>query len=410
MNRKVINLRGLKTAGKGKRLAVLAVDYFTLVIFSFAFLILAVLPISNATPGMTQLTESCVLKQQEVTDLIVSTRLQDYDSANERLVSVSDSAPDYLKKLMLTTFYRNGEDYFTLGANGTKVKTIIDIKDTLDYSTADEAYANDRIRGYYLGFRKTNLASYSSPLADLDLAKLNRDYWLLGTTNQDLVPSDFNSATDSFVLSKDNGALLMAYLNFSDTGGQALNDRLTTLFESVVSQGVSEVETYYTPYLSAFADFTSLYHQYVVVYDLCLVLSFVLGFLVVYLLFPLCFGYDRTLGERFFSLVRTSPDEEKVTLPHVLLRDLILFFESLSSLFFLPLFLGKLTILSLPFIGSITLFQIVVFSFLLDCLSVLFFLFNKSSQTLGDLAGTMTEADRNEHEEGVVYGRTNDPR
>jgi hypothetical protein len=36
----------------------LAVDYFTLVIFSFAFLILAVLPISNATPGMTQLTET----------------------------------------------------------------------------------------------------------------------------------------------------------------------------------------------------------------------------------------------------------------------------------------------------------------------------------------------------------------
>lgn len=410
MNRKVINLKGLKTAGKGKRLAVLAIDYFTLVIFSFAFLILAVLPISNAIPAMSVLTENCVSRQQDVTNLIVSTHLQDYDSANERLVSVADSAPDYLRKLMVTTFYRNGEDYYVSGTNGTKVKTTIDVKDTLDYSTAEDPYVNDRIRGYFLGFRKKNLASYGSPLADLDQAKLNRDYWLLGTTNQDLVPSDFNPATDSFVLSKDNGALLMAYLNFSDSGGKAINDRLTTLYESVLSQGVTEVETYYTPYLTAFTDFTALYHQYVVIYDLCLVISFILGFLVVYLVFPLCFGYDRTLGERFFSLVRTSPEEEKATLPHILLRDLILFFESLSSLFFLPLFLGKLTILSLPFLGSVTLFQIVVFSFLLDCLSVLFFLFNKSSQTLGDLAGTMTAVDRNEHEEGVVYGRTSDPR
>jgi uncharacterized RDD family membrane protein YckC len=366
-----------KTARKGRRFAVLLIDFFTLVIFSFLFFGAVAIPIFNNLGSVTEIASSISSEGKELYSIVDSTRLQDYDESSESLVSLDVSGKEYLQTLLRTSYYQNGLPYYELDGEKKTEKTIS--QEETFFNEAEGTYPTDRISFYYLNFSNAQKLSGSTAR---DRAYLNKTVLSLSGENADLLSSSFRLEQDPFYLSETQSPLLLSYLNYGETGGdgEKLYDRLLTLYKKAINQGISEVENGYPPYLSIF-------------------LSYVLGFLVTYVFFPLCFKDGKTIGYRFFTLALVRNDEETPRFVNHLLRDLILFLDEFWAVFFLPLFIGRLDLLSFALFGPVTLFQILLFSFLLTLVSLVFFFISKDNQTLSEFTSLTYTVNTAEHEE-----------
>jgi hypothetical protein len=125
------------------------------------------------------------------------------------------------------------------------------------------------------------------------------------------------------------------------------------------------------------------------------------GFIITFVLFPCCFKNGKTVGYKFFGFGLVRNDQDKPRLINYILKDLVLLIDQFCAIFFMPLFLGRLNLLSFAFIGSITMFQLVIFSALVALISIVFFFISKDNQSLSEFASSTYTVDIKEHEEAV---------
>ncbi len=386
---RTIDLSNFKTAKKGKRFVCILIDYFLLVIFSFMMFSLAD-PIYENLSYTKNVKSQYEVKQNETIEILKSTYLEKYDESNYGFIKIEKDADNFILSLIKTSYYENEMTYYEK-KDDKKVEVVIEKKDTLSY-LEDGVYINCRISQYYLNFRTENKDLYKSELDILTRKDLNEKYLKLNGDNKDLIPENFD-ITDSFYLSKDNATKLSDYVNFNDDAGKNLYTRIKNLYVDVIDKGIIEVENNYQPYLDSLTEFKNNLYAYSRGFDLCLIISYLLSFIICYVIFPLCFKRGRTLSYRVNSLFPLRNDNVDLRASNYIIKYLLLFIEQFSCVFFLPLFISKLNVLSMPFVFNITLFQLIIFSFLFSILSIVFFFISKDNQTLSEFASNTYSVD-----------------
>ena len=400
-NDNILDSSTYKTAKKGRRLVVMLIDYFLVLLVSFSLFALVIQPIFNQLPSTKEVEKQYKEKQDFVLDEIVSTHLQKKNS-KENLVSVSSESKNYIVKLLkFSTTKYSDIDYYEL-KQGKKEYVEIKTEELLSYQDKDGYYQNDDILYYYLNFRNENKADYVSEIDTYSLIDVNTKLLKLDNENKSLVSSDFDMNADVFYLSKENTKILLDYVNYNTESGKELYQKLSYLYRSVIINAISEVEKSFTPYIEKMNEFNTVYHKYSSMLGWMLVLAYAIAFLICYVPFQLIFKHGRTIGYRFFSLAMSRTDQMELHIWNVIVKDFVTFIMTFSSIFFMPVLLGKIDLLSCYLFGPITLFQTILFSFLMIVVSIVFFFISKSNQTLSDFASQTITVDVREKEDFMI--------
>jgi len=407
MNDCYLDPKEYQTVGKGRRALSALLDYFFVVVLTFFLFGTVAIPSLFSLPSVRNVESESAEKQSEVLHVVESTRLQRYDETTGTLHSLSEDAEEAIVGLLKTSCYHDKVTYDTV-LDGKVNAEDVSREETFYPSTGGD-YSKDRLSYYFLSFRKEREGDYAPALEDFyDREKFNTELLDLDGKNADLVPEGFDLSKDIFVLSEEKRKLLLSYRNYGTGSGKTIQDRLTVLYRTLAQKGIEEVEKRYVPYQKALADLDEVFHRYVVALDTASVLSYLVSFLVAYLLFPLLFRKGRTLSEKVFRLLRLRSDQTEPRLFNQLLKALGLFVESFSATFFCPLFLGRIRILSMGYLGPVSLFQLCLFSLLVSLLSLLYLAFSKGHQTLSDLVSSTYLVDLAKPEGGRVYGHGKD--
>ena len=401
LNNNILDSSTYKTAKKGRRLVVMLIDYFLVLLVSFSLFALVIQPIFNQLPSTKEVEKQYKEKQDFVLDEIVSTHLQKKNS-KENLVSVSSESKNYIVKLLkFSTTKYSDIDYYEL-KQGKKEYVEIKTEELLSYQDKDGYYQNDDILYYYLNFRNENKADYVSEIDTYSLIDVNTKLLKLDNENKSLVSSDFDMNADVFYLSKENTKILLDYVNYNTESGKELYQKLSYLYRSVIINAISEVEKSFTPYIEKMNEFNTVYHKYSSMLGWMLVLAYAIAFLICYVPFQLIFKHGRTIGYRFFSLAMSRTDQMELHIWNVIVKDFVTFIMTFSSIFCMPVLVGKIDLLSCYLFGPITLFQTILFSFLMIVVSIVFFFISKSNQTLSDFASQTITVDVREKEDFMI--------
>ncbi len=402
----LLDLTDYKTVKKGKRLVSAFLDYFLVVIFSLLFFS-AAYPVYEALPITKDIKNSYQERQDDTISILKETHLQSYNDKNVAFDSVEKDGDRFIRSLIKTSFYKNGMKYYEQ-KDDIKEEVSIQTEDLLGFSK-DGVFTNDSIGEYYLHFRNDNLGSYcNNKIQSMTRGDLNHEILKLDQENKDIVVADFD-LEETMYLSKESASLLSDYVNFQDESGKELYQRMMNLYKSSIQNGIQEIESSYQPYLDSLEMFRIKLGEYSTGFNVTMMLCYLLSFLICYVFFPLCFKRGRTISYRFNSLFPLRNDGSDLTLFNYLIKYFVLFVEQFSSLFFLALFLGKLQVLSLPFLGSITMFQLLVFSFLISLVSIGFLFISKDNQTLSEFASmsyTVDSRTPNEEKKVIKGNRT----
>lgn len=387
-----LELYHYQTVKKIKRIFVSLGDYFLLMIVSFSLFTLVGKPIYNSLPVTNEIQSRYQSKETELIEIIENTTLQSYDKIKNRLISLNEKSKEYIDMLVRTSFYSSNRDYEVI-ESGKKTVRKIEKEETF---FQDEK--KDSLSYYYLTFRKEQSSSYRGSLSMYDKSSFQKDLLLLDSTNQDLVDDSFALGSD-FLLSDSVSDKILYYLNYGEGEGKTLYDRISNLFVSLSQKGIKEIESDYLPYVSAMNDMKESFHQYVIGYDVTMIIAYTISFIIYFVLLAFIFKKGRTAVFRFTRLCSIQNDGFPLEAKSFVLRSLVLFISFFHVCFFSALFSNQLNILSYSFLGPISMFQMIVFSFLLSILSLIFVFISKDNQTLSDFASSSYVVDLN-HTEG----------
>lgn len=402
MNVKIINLSHYQTVKKGKHVLANLLDYFLVVIFSFALFSLFS-PLYQNFGFSLDNQNKYQLAQDETIDILRSTHLQDYDETSGRFLSMQESGRNYIISLLKSSCYINNVEYYE-NENNTKKVIELTKEDSFSYQDDKGYYVNDNLAYYFISFRNENESSFNSEIEKYSLSDLNTKLLDLSGSNAGLVKENFDMSSP-FTLSSDNCEKVMDYLYFSSSTGATIYSQILNLYLNTAKKGINEIESQYTLYLNSLFNFQKYYYSYTKGYSIVMIICYLLSFLICYLLFPLIFKRGRTISYRFLSLFPLRNDEEDLSAVNYIIKYIFLFLEFFSSIFFLPLFIGKLTLLSSPLFGSITLFQLCAFSFFLSLISIIFSLISKDNQFLSEFASSSYVVDVLRPYEEIANGK-----
>lgn len=326
---RTLDLSNFKTAKKGKRFVCVLIDYFLLVIFSFMMFSISN-PIYENLSYTKKVKSNYETKQNETIEILKSTYLEKYDESNVSFVKIEKDADEFIKTLVKTSFYFENLVYYEED-NNQKVEIKIEEKDTF-YYVYNDVYVNDRISQYYLNFRNKNKESYNKKIEVIEREDLNKNIFKLDGDNKDLVSENF-ILNNIFWLSSSNALLLSNYINFNDEAGKSLYTRIKNMYVQIIDDGIIEVENYYQPYLDSLSEFKTNLYAYSRGFDLCIIISYLIAFIICYILFPLCFKRGRTLSYKVNSLFPLRNDNLDMRWNNYLIKYLLLFVEQFSGVF-----------------------------------------------------------------------------
>ena len=117
-----------------------------------------------------------------------------------------------------------------------------------------------------------------------------------------------------------------------------------------------------------------------------MIICYVPGALVTFLIFPLCFKKGRTIGYRFFKMETIRINWDDFSIPLLIVRSLVQMIIESWMIIFIPIFMGRMDVLTVNLFGNVNLFMICLFTFMVTIVSLIFFAINKNDQTIADLS------------------------
>ena len=392
------------TAKKSKIIYACLVDYFLTFILTFILYVGVLTPINVALP-ITKTNIDGIYKSQEVLNQIVgSTRIQTYDEENNNLVDIEDDINKYLISLAKTSCYAYNKEYIYFENNeyiskpveGEKIsETFVNVKQ------GDVLYPNDNLSYFFVEFKSSHEELNNYEIDGKDYSNNKKDYLYLEMLDFDSYDSYFISQ-DEFdtlnVANKENitryNILNETYLDDfinrivyveNNTNGSQIYSDLSLCYQNAANKGVEQIENNYEVYIQASNQFIGYYNGYTISLIVVQILSFVLAFSILNILVPLCWKKKKTsLGCFFFKIVLIRNDNYSPRFINYLglsLSKLIMYF---SSVIIMQLFTGQFFVLTYG-ISSLNMFSFVIFSFVLDVISLILVFILKDHQLLSNL-------------------------
>lgn len=394
-----VDLATCQPATKGKRFVVMLIDYFLTLIFAYSIFVFAANPIYNNLPLTKNIMQTYGEKQDKVSNIILDTGLQQKNEKGDR-VSLETASVEFVKSLVRVSCNEHDMEYYLL-KDGEKVVYEPVEEQLLYYKDENGNYPNYNIYHYYFFFQEQNKNDYDA-VTKVTVEDINTKFYRLSDENKDLVDEGFDLSKQNLILNKEKTEKLLDYLNYKTESSLPLFSRVRYLYQSAIKPAIDEVELHYTPYITALNDFMTTHNTYARGICICMILSYLIGFLITYLVFPLFFKRGKTIGFKFFNFASTRSDMLEMRFYNFLIRDVVLFIEGLSSLFFMALFLNKLNLLSTPLMGPISLFQICLLSVFIVIVSLIFFFISKDNQALSDFASMSVVVNTQKRQESYL--------
>lgn len=335
-------------------------------------------------PSTTQAKENLEANSKELTNIADESKLQ--IAKDGALLSMEETGKIYLTYLLKTSCFKNKIPYQELDSSNQKIT--IDIKEEDTFLNLD----NDNLGYYFLKFKKeNNIGDYindGTNYQDKERLYLNKVILKLDSENIDIVADDFNIDNDVFYLNKQNTSWLMDYLSFNDTNSSPSNvyTKLQNIFQFGANKGIKEVENSYQRYKDIYNEFINSYNSYSCGFVWTMIICYVPGALVTFLIFPLCFKKGRTIGYRFFKMETIRINWDDFSIPLLIVRSLVQMIIESWMIIFIPIFMGRMDVLTVNLFGNVNLFMICLFTFMVTIVSLIFFAVNKNDQTIADLS------------------------
>lgn len=383
---------------KWKRLGVLIVDFFVGLIFAFLFFGAIGYPTYINLPSANENKANYAENGKKLIQIADESKLQkSKDDEYTSLLSMEETGKLYLINLLKTSCYYNNIPYQVL-ENNQKVEIQVKLEDT--FANLD----NDFLSYYFLEYKAlNNIGTYPTDVSYKYY--VNSTILKLDSMNKDLVKEDFDCDSDTFYLNSESTTKLMNYLSFGDTNEPyTFYKRLQSLYQQAASIGIKDIEENYRVYKVAYQKFVESYNSYAKGFIYTVIICYIPGALITFLVFPLCFKKGRTVGYRFFGMKSVNKIWDPISWPMLLIRALVQTIIEFGMTFFIPLFMGQMEFMSVALFGNVTMFMLCMFSLLLSLLSLIFFAINKNDQTISDLASLSyvvsisSDLDRNKEE------------
>lgn len=366
-----------------KRIGISLIDVFLSLIFSFLIFGCVGIPSFFNLPSVVESQRQSTESGINLTKIADSSKLQRAtDDTYKSLYSMEQCGKFYLDEVLMRSCKLTGTKYY--------VKGQCDSFYELDLSDYDAAQP-DSLTYYFTVYKADNsIGDYKVGEIDYSSNKLkylNTEVLKVDSEYSDLLIDGFNIETDQITLNAKASELLVQSLKFDDTNEEPMSvyNRLQNMFQSAAGKGIKDIEANYKPYIDEMSKLETSYSYYSKGYCIMVTLCVSVGYLITYVIFPLCFKKGRTLGMKVLRTRLATSDGDKVGIGHMILRDLILFFTTYWIGFFMPLFVGQAQLTFNPFLGEITMFSLCLFSILLYILSLVTAAFGKGRQTLEDL-------------------------
>ncbi len=242
---------------------------------------------------------------------------------------------------------------------------------------------------YYLTFRKDNSIGeedeYTMRWYNLNILELEED-----PSDNTSILWEYTSIDSIATLKPEVKENLILYLDDElKTEVQKTYDDLATEYNSLVAKGLEDLyktDLYKIPYNNYNAANAEVYF----ILSIELLISFTLGFLLIFIPFPFIFKNGQTIGKKVLGLAVKTNDEKVPAWTNILAKSGILYLESLFMVALLSLFgSGILTLVTSLFsvfgLFEFTLAWIVLFSSVLSILSFVLAAFSKNQLSLDDI-------------------------
>lgn len=385
------------TAKKGKSFLALLSDYGLTFVLTMLLFISIALPIYQNAPLIKESKTNMERETSSLKEVVSTTGLQDYNILNQKLTSLDEMASNYIYRLAKTSFFLNGKTSFPK-KDGNEV-----IKEEDTFLFKREEYYADPLSKYFLKFKEGEESLKSYKYLDKDYSLNKEDYlYLKAFGYEEDIYADYFVSLDAQLpkylqLSFSKATLLADYFAYEEKEGTSVFFTLKKAFLRAEKVFINEVETLYTPYLKHQAIFEENYQVVVGFYFLALFITFIVSYLLLFLLFPIFSKGHVSLGFYLHKLNYSSNEETLPKCYQYFFAYFFRFFEFISSSCFILIFLSQTGLLFYSF-NSFELFYIYIFSFLLLFSSLLSLLFSKENLPLEEKLTGLLIKDLNEWE------------
>lgn len=387
-------------ASKGKIVLSNLADYLVTMLLTLFLYFVVVSQIYTCLPQVKEMKSSLNDSQTSLRNIVSKTHLQTSKNGEE-LYSVSEMNNSFLLTYAKTSFYLNDEKFPYSTKNGYEKKDV-----SVEETFFVKEYAKDPL-AYYFYIYKQNEPELSSYIYDGKDYSSNKDeYFFLKASlfEKDIFDGYFETKSNELSsyrqLSFSKASLLTDYLVYGEKGDSAkkVYQTLSSSFQHAQSLFISEVESSLSSYVQENVKFLATYQNLNLGYVLSYFLSYCIAFPINEFLLPVFFKKKRTIGLFFFKLGYSTLDDLELGTKNILLKGLLRFFLQLSSIFFVSFFFSSQSIFFVKYGSFFSFFYVLLFSFLLDIVSIVMALVSKRHQGVAELSSNIVIKDPLEFE------------
>ncbi len=375
-------------ASRGKIVLMNVADYLVTMIMTFLTYIIMLSTIFSSLPSTKANKEAIVNSQTNLRQIVGETHLQGLKSGGNELYSIDEMSESFLLTYAKTSYFLNDEEFPYKANDGYAKKNV-----TKEETFLEKEYLKDPL-GYYFYFYKPNQETLNSYIYDgIDYSANKDDYFFLKASmfEKDAFENYFEKKTEDISiyrqLTLDKATLLSDYLVYGERGDDAkkVYQALSSSFKNAQNIFVNEVESLLPSYVAEYSVFLAKYQELNLDYIISYFIAYCFSFLISEFVMPLFLKKNRTIGVFFFKLVYQNIDDTELGISNLIRKGAIRFLLQLSCLFLVAAISSSQGIYFIKFGSFFTFFYVLIFSFILDIISIVMTLITHTHQGAAEL-------------------------
>lgn len=304
------------------------------------------------------------LKVDEINSLFLKANLASFDEENNKLISGNDLFTIYLKENIALSFDIYSEEL------STKEVEIDDINENLE-NVSLASYENDYLAYFYVNY----LPSIGEP-------NFGKEYFINYLKSQQNSQEIYDFSKDFPNFKFDIAFNIYSYL-FNEKSSEAINDYnlVKKIYGNVIGKSY-EIITNLKDYKKLYSSYNDSYSYLVNIINAILCLTYLISFLIVYLVTTLFFKNGQTLGKKLNKVILISRHEDKIRNSNLIVRLILDFIGNFYLIFGSSLLISGIQTLVF---GNVPLYIFIVISFIYQLLNLIFSLVRKDGCSLNDI-------------------------
>lgn len=390
-------------------------DYFITLVATFFTFYLGLIFTSNL-PILNETVKKYQDTTKEVFSYINTTHLLRYNVDSGEQSSTDADANKYLKTLVKTSAYIYDLNYPLLQEDST-YDVNYKVKEEETFIKDHDEYKLDNISYFFIKFSSSNpeLQQYEFDNVDykddlttfiylkvMGYEKVN-GYEDIFVKEDNAEFSPFKAVLPRFlVLDKELTSSLINRLVYNDStdakAGEVAN-MIKNGYVNAIQKGINVIETYSTEYKGIMTELNKIYEKYGQITLVIFLVSYVVGYLIV-------FGLGRAMGGEFITVAQktrglglSTKDDLNPGFWNIFVYQLVNFFMHLSSCVILFMFTGYMGILNVTIVGPINFFVIELVLAIFVMTSIVMTFFTKDGQSAALFLSKMVLKDTKTYEE-----------